>query len=151
MSRTTYYYRVGRLQKAEAEQADALEESLSSVAEDSYAEFERGNCEIKSLEYPMLFGESCFSSKESSACLGTVITTTACELFVIQKYQLQTFNVGENLIDRVQLRSTRYPSDSDLIATLDRRQVWSNYREEIMKTIPKGRWPDGPSNIEPFR
>jgi hypothetical protein len=101
----------------------------------------KNDCDICSLNWPRFFGEICLLDPEGSINLGTVIADSSCEIFLIHKYQLQTFRVGNGLIDQLKVRSIKYPSDTDLIKTIDRQKDWTKYRSKIMDKIPKGRWP----------
>ncbi len=47
-------------------------------------------------------------------------------------------------------KSTLYPGDPDIVVSLFRKQEWRKYKEEIMETIPKDRWPTKLVDYEPF-
>ena len=143
-----------KLARAEIDEKEAEEQREASLkledVEDEAAAMERNHCEIKVLEYPQVFGESCLLNLESGASLGTIIADTLCELFVIHKYQLQTFHVGDHLMERVETRSIAYPSDDVLISTLEHRSRWGAYRAELLDKIPKARWPTRADDVEPW-
>jgi CRP-like cAMP-binding protein len=99
------------------------------------------DCDICVLNWPRFFGEICLFEPDHSICLGTVVAESACDLLMVHKYQLQTFHIGESLLDRVSDRSVKFPSDQNLILKIDKEKDWSKYRTSLMHAIPKSRWP----------
>lgn len=106
--------------------------------------------EVKTLKWPMLFGEACILEPESGTSRGTVVADTACEIFIIHKTQLQTFLVGENLLESTRLRAVQYPEDVVLEKRALFQRDWMEYRGLMMDTIPKARWPPPTSLAQPF-
>lgn len=128
--------------KEEQEFEEALEAALKSTNKNIKMPSKlMNNCDICSLNWPRFFGETCLLDPENGTSLGTVIADSACDILAIHKYQLQTFHIGENLQLRVQARSIRYPSDAELISTIDRQKAWQKYRNDLLKAVPKSRWP----------
>jgi hypothetical protein len=107
-------------------------------------------CEISTLQWPMLFGESCILEPDSGASRGTIIADTRCDVFLVHKSQMQTFHVDDKLFDRISYRSIRYPEDSDLVVQIEKKKKWKIYRSELMNNIPKERWPSRETDLEPF-
>lgn len=93
------------------------------------------NAEIKILQWPMIFGESCVLDPENGVSRGSIIADTLCEVFVVNSIQLQTFPVDDGFIDRVKGKAVVYPADSDLVVNLYRQQEWKEYRKEVLKTV----------------
>lgn len=137
----------------EREAAIAAKNSLGFASRTALVDeitYSEPDCDITSLQWPRFFGEECFLQPDSGSSLGTICAETYTEIFMIHKCQLQTFHIGENLIARVKQRSIKYPSDSELMAKIDKQRYWSNYRSELMEKIPKTRWPSRPDDNEPF-
>merc|ERR1711991_341748 len=151
-----------KLRKAEEEDRLARAEeddkfSLGGNSSDSrqtpqqtIEDIEMNSCEIQNLEFPMIFGEESVLSSSGGAALGTVFADTACEVLEIHRYQLQTFNVGPNLMERVEARAINYPSDDVLIQRLEHKSVWKEYKKGVLDKIPKGRWPTREDDTTPF-
>jgi CRP-like cAMP-binding protein/tetratricopeptide (TPR) repeat protein len=134
----------------EAEAAAGGGEEESGTGGGGGDDLEKDNAEIKVLEYPQLFGETVMTSPGSGTSRGTIVADTACEVFVIHKFQLQTFNMSENIMDRVDLRAVTYPTDDALMKKLEHKERWTQYKDEIMLGIPKGRWPTRADDVAPF-
>merc|ERR1711871_385592 len=104
--------------------------------------------DITQLYWPRFFGEICLLDPDKCINLGTVKADSACEVFAIHKNQLQTFHIGEDLIHKITARQIQYPDDNALMAKIDTDKFWVKYRSEIMKGIPRNRWPTKEEEFE---
>lgn len=65
--------------------------------------FNLGNqlAEIGTLQWPMIFGESCVLDPQHGVSRGMIVADTACDIFMIHKVQIQTFLVDDIFLERV--------------------------------------------------
>jgi hypothetical protein len=47
-------------------------------------------------------------------------------------------------------KAIHYPGDPDLVVNMYRGIEWSHYKDEMIKNIPKNRWPKKFDTHEPF-
>lgn len=47
-------------------------------------------------------------------------------------------------------KAVAYPMDPDLVVNLYKGIEWRHYKEEMMTSIPKSRWPKRLDDLEPF-
>ena len=126
--------------KEELEFEAALEAALKNTKK-AIPSREANDCDICQLHWPRFFGEVCILDPTAPTNLGTVKADSACDIFMIHSNQLQTFHIGQNLTERIVDRKIKYPGDSELMAKIDKDKQWGKYRQSLMDTIPKTRWP----------
>ena len=102
---------------------------------------EDNQSEIATLQWPMLFGEISVLEPEAGVSQGTITADTACDVFMIHKIQMQTFHVDERFLERIKIRSVKYPNDVDLTGIIEQRKEWKKYRSSCLLDIPKQKWP----------
>lgn len=107
-------------------------------------------CDIATLQWPMIFGEVCALQPEEGVSRGAIVADTACLILMIHKTQLQTFKVSSAMLDRLKTRAVLYPDDQVLLDRLTQTDDWAIYKENIMKKIPKDRWPKQASEYDAF-
>ena len=133
--------------KEEQDFEEALELALKNKSK-KIPSRNMSDCDICTLNWPRYFGEASLLDSDNPMALGTVVAESACEILLLHKYQLQTFHVGENLLLLVSAGAIKYPTDAELIRTIDHQKEWKKYRENIMQGIPKHRWPIKEIEIE---
>jgi hypothetical protein len=102
---------------------------------------EDNQSEIATLQWPMLFGEVSVLEPEAGVSQGTITADTACDVFMIHKIQMQTFHVDERFLERIKIRSVKYPNDVDLTGIIEQKKEWKKYRSSCLLDIPKQKWP----------
>ena len=126
------------LQKAQAEDSkNHCDDSTVSTVTPS----EENQSEVATLQWPMLFGEVSVLEPEAGVSQGTIIADTACDVFMIHKIQMQTFHVDENLLEKIQIRSVKYPNDVDLSGIIEQKKEWKKYRASCLAEIRTTKWP----------
>jgi CRP-like cAMP-binding protein len=85
--------------KQDIRSEDAKIQDLAYHLSNKYAE-------IKTIRWPMIFGEACILDPENGVSRGSVIADTGCEVLAIHKIQLQTFPIDEHFIDRVRSKKS---------------------------------------------
>ena len=123
-----------RLEAEELSLDDAVESITSKLSE------------ISTLQWPMLFGESCLLDPEDGTTRGTIVADTTLHALSIHKSQLQTFRIRENLLERIKYRCVKYPEDEELLRDKEAKEVWEVQRQAIIKDL------NGPKEeyLEPF-
>lgn len=107
---------------------DAKIQDLAYTLGNKYAE-------IRTIQWPMIFGEACILDPENGVSRGSIVADTACEIFAIHKVQLQTFQIDDNFLERVKAKVVAYPADSDMVVNLYQQQEWKEYRKEVLKKV----------------
>eukprot|EP00597_Dinobryon_sp_UTEXLB2267_P014299 CAMPEP_0170116102 /NCGR_PEP_ID=MMETSP0020_2-20130122/12003_1 /TAXON_ID=98059 /ORGANISM="Dinobryon sp., Strain UTEXLB2267" /LENGTH=1446 /DNA_ID=CAMNT_0010344023 /DNA_START=151 /DNA_END=4491 /DNA_ORIENTATION=- len=107
--------------------------------------------EIATLQWPMIFGEACVLDPSAGVSRGSVTADTACDILMLHKVQLQTFLVDDKFLNRVKIKAVHYPADPDIVVSLHRQQEWKLYKDEVIREIPKHKWPPKLVAFEPFR
>lgn len=126
-------------QKAEADAAAALAQGDDDTSLGFGKAFADKMCEIKTLQWPMFFGEACILDLDEGLNKGSIIADTTTNVFCIHKSQLQTFRL-KGLLEKMKIRAVKYPVNTVLAESLEKKEKWQKYREEVLETIPKTRW-----------
>ena len=137
----------------EDEREKALEERkvIYSMLQSAVLEADPKVKEIATLQWPMIFGEACVLDPTAGIAKGSITADTACDILIIHKVQLQTFLIDDKFLNRVKVKATRYPADPDIVVSLHREQEWKLYKNEVIKEVPKNKWPPKAVDYEPFR
>jgi hypothetical protein len=61
---------------------------------------------------------------------------------------LQTFRF-KGLLEKMKIRAVKFPVNTVLAETIEKREKWQKYREEVLETIQKTRWKKE-SSEQPF-
>ena len=126
------------LQKAQIEDAkNHCDDSTVSTITPS----EENQSEVATLQWPMLFGEVSVLEPEAGVSQGTIVADTACDVFLIHKIQMQTFHVDENVLEKIKIRSVKYPNDVDLTGIIEQKKEWKKYRASCLSEIKTTKWP----------
>jgi tetratricopeptide (TPR) repeat protein len=127
----------------EAEAKAELEEpSMDDVNESITSQLS----EISTLQWPMLYGESCLLDPENGTTRGTIVADTTLHVLSIHKSQLQTFRVRENLMERIKYRGVSYPEDEELLREKEQKELWEVQRQSIVRTLSRSK----EEYLEPF-
>jgi CRP-like cAMP-binding protein len=102
---------------------------------------EENQSEVATLQWPMLFGEVSVLEPEAGVSQGTIVADTACDVFMIHKIQMQTFHVDEIFLERIKVRSVKYPNDVDLTGIIEQKKEWKQYRSTCLSAVKKTKWP----------
>jgi len=92
-------------------------------------------CEISTLQWPMLFGEACVLAPDTGLSRGTIVADTTCDLFLIHKSQMQTFNIDSKMLEKIKQKAVQYPDDTILVANLANKESWQKEKETIMDSL----------------
>lgn len=129
---------------------DSSRDSNVPIEQVLASQLNRKQAEIKLLQWPMIFGESCVLQPEDGVSRGSIVADTTVECIVLHRMQLQTFAVDDNFLDRVRDKAVVYPGDPDIVVDLFRKQNWQQYKSEVMQDISKSRWPKRLDDLEAF-
>jgi hypothetical protein len=139
------------LKEDEREKAHEERKVIYSKLQSAAIEADPKTKEIAVLQWPMIFGEGCVLDPVAGVSKGSVTADTACDILMIHKVQLQTFLIDDKFLNRVKLKAVHYPADPDIVVSLYREQEWKLYKNEVIKKIPKDKWPPKVASVEPFR
>jgi hypothetical protein len=139
------------MREDEKEKSSEEKRTLNSTLPSAAIESDPKQGDIATLQWPMIFGEACILNPTEGLSRGSIIADTACDIFMLHKSQLQTFEVDDDMLERVKIKSVRYPEDPDIVVSLHRQQEWTLYKKEVMDNIPKDRWPTKLVEYEPFK
>lgn len=93
---------------------------------------------ICDLYWPRIFGESCIlDNSETGLSIGRIVAETPCELLMIHKTQLQTFQIGECLLQGLCRKGVNYPNDEYLLQKEKKTKDWSSTKVQLLREICK--------------
>ena len=121
---------------AKAKEAERLQEEESSI-DDISQSLSSTLSEIRTLQWPQLFGEACVLDPENGTTRGTIIADTTLEVLNIHKSQLQTFRIRENMLEKLKYRCVVYPEDEELLLQKERKAMWEVQRQDIVGNLSK--------------
>jgi hypothetical protein len=99
-----------------------------------------GLLEICDLYWPRLFGEaSVLDSSLTGVSLGRIQAEVSCEILMIHKKQIQTFVVGDKMIENLTRRGIMYPQDEDLAREEESKMEWNRLRDDLLVDLRKQR------------
>lgn len=115
-----------------------LSEASGSITHDIYFDEE---CDITVLKWPQLFGEACVLEPENGMSRGTITAKTDCEILLIHKVQLKTFQITEEVIEALSRHSVEYPNDRTLVHILFEKKKFLEFKDKNTRKIFSKRWP----------
>jgi hypothetical protein len=107
-------------------------------------------CELTTLKWPMMFGEESILEPDIGASRGSIVATTICDVFMVHKSQIQTFHISDSFLSKLREHAIVFPEDDALVDTMIKNKAWKAYRQNIVKNLPKNRWPKQGSKFDPF-
>jgi hypothetical protein len=54
------------------------------------------------------------------------------------------------MLEKMKQKAVQYPDDTELVASLARKEGWLKIRENLMVDIKKTRWPSRETDVEPM-
>lgn len=120
------------LLQSQLSKAAAMDEKEESMPGFNAADRE---CEIQVIKRPQIFGEASVLEPDKGVSLGSIVADTACEVLVIHQAQLQTFHIGDVMLERVRQRAIVYPSDDQALERRARTKVWQQFKTGLIKDM----------------